>query len=169
LPANGSIHDKEIVAPFGPGGGFSNHFAMPAYQEETVLSWFAKYEPAYNSSQYNNTRQARGFPDVALNGQNYVMFSDGKEMTTSGTSAAAPSFSAMISLINGERIKMGKGPVGFVNPVLYRNPQIFNDVVSGNNPGCGTTGFSAVEGWDPASGLGTPDYRRLKEVFLALP
>jgi tripeptidyl-peptidase I len=43
-------------------------------------------------------------------------------------------------------LNIGKRPVGFVNPVLYANPQIFNDITAGKNPGCGTNGFSAVEG-----------------------
>ena len=28
----------------------------------------------------------------------------------------------------------------------------------GNNPGCGTQGFPALAGWDPVTGLGTPNY-----------
>jgi len=32
----------------------------------------------------------------------------------------------------------------------------------------GTDGFSAVKGWDPVTGLGTPDYDKLLSVFMAL-
>lgn len=42
-------------------------------------------------------------------------------------------------------------------------------VVNGSNPGCGTLGFQAVEGWDPATGLGTPNYPKMLELFLSLP
>jgi len=42
------------------------------------------------------------------------------------------------------------------------------DITSGANAGCGTNGFSAVTGWDPLTGLGTPDYEALLAVFLAL-
>jgi len=56
-----------------------------------------------------------------------------------------------------------------VNPVLYANPQVLNDVVNGGNPGCGTDGFQAVEGWDPVTGLGTPNYPAMEELFLSLP
>lgn len=41
---------------------------------------------------------------------------------------------------------MGKGPVGFVNPVLYSHPEVLNDITNGTNAGCGTYGFSALEG-----------------------
>ncbi len=44
--------------------------------------------------------------------------------------------------------------MGFINPALYANPQVMNDVTNGNNPGCGTKGFTAVQGWDPLTGLG---------------
>lgn len=85
---------------------------------------------------------------------------------------------------------MNKSTVGFINPVLYQNPQVLNDsecpsaptlagmfyftntrnpVVNGSNPGCGTIGFKSVEGWDPATGLGTPNYPKMLELFLSLP
>jgi len=63
----------------------------------------------------------------------------------------------------------GKAPVGFVNPVLYEHPEVFRDIVKGSNPGCYTGGFEAVEGWDPVTGLGTPDFRKVLEVFMRLP
>ena len=88
---------------------------------------------------------------------------------TGGTSAATPIFASIVNLINEERIKVKKGPVGFINPVLYANPGMLNDIKNGSNPGCGTDGFAAVEGWDPVTGLGTPDYGRMMEVFMALP
>lgn len=75
----------------------------------------------------------------------------------------------MINMINEMRIQAGKGPVGFVNAALYANPQVMNDIKIGNNPGCGTDGFSAVEGWDPLTGLGTPNYLKMQRLFLSLP
>ena len=46
-----------------------------------------------------------------------------------------------------------------------------NDVTSGSNTGCGFSdvGFSAVKGWDPVTGLGTPNYAALAKAVLALP
>ncbi|KAI7370084.1 hypothetical protein KC336_g20933, partial [Hortaea werneckii] len=59
--------------------------------------------------------------------------------------------------------------VGFVNPVLYTFPSVLNDVVNGTNPGCGTEGFQAVEGWDPVTGLGTPDFGKMMDLWMGLP
>ncbi len=58
---------------------------------------------------------------------------------------------------------------GFINPALYANPWLLNDVTNGTNPGCGTSGFSSTPGWDPVTGLGTPNFPRLLEFFSLLP
>lgn len=77
----------------------------------------------------------------------------------------------MITCINAFRLNAGKKPVGFINQTLYRHPEAFNDITVGSNFGCSATteGFSAVEGWEPVSGLGSPNYSKLKEVFMNLP
>jgi tripeptidyl-peptidase-1 len=170
LPVNGSIGDREVATyAFFSGGGFSNLFPLPSYQSSAVAGYYAHHDPGYNASRYNNTQQVRGYPDVALAAQDYVTGLDSGFEAFSGTSASAPTFGAMIALINGERLKAGKGTVGFVNPVLYAHPEVFQDVVEGKNPGCGTDGFSAVKGWDPVTGLGAPNYKKLLKVFMALP
>lgn len=110
----------------------------------------------------------RGFPDVAANGANYVVTIDGSLSLVYGTSASSPTFGAIITLINEQRIKAGKTAVGFINPTIYANPGAFNDIVTGGNQGCGTVGFTSVAGWDPVTGLGTPNYGKLLAVFMAL-
>ena len=40
---------------------------------------------------------------------------------------------------------------------------------TGDNPGCGTSGFEAAKGWDPVTGLGTPNYAKLLAAVNALP
>ncbi|KAJ8124745.1 hypothetical protein O1611_g8896 [Lasiodiplodia mahajangana] len=170
LPANGSLTSRQVVAyEFPPGGGFSNLFPLPDYQASTVASYYATHDPGYNASRYNNSQAVRGFPDVAVASQDFITGIDGGFQAFTGTSAAAPTFGAMITLINGERIKAGKGPVGFLNQVLYAHPEIFDDIIEGHQSGCGTEGFHAVEGWDPASGLGSPNFIGLKDVLMSLP
>jgi tripeptidyl-peptidase-1 len=80
-----------------------------------------------------------------------------------------PIMGSIITLINEQRIKAGKSPVGFINPVLYANPWALSDIIEGGNPGCGTNGFDAVDGWDPVAGLRTPNFEKLLEVWMALP
>jgi tripeptidyl-peptidase-1 len=150
------------------GGGFSNVFAQPSYQSSAVASYYTNHKPTYTATQYNNSQTVRGYPDVAANGANYVVAVDGSLQLVYGTSASAPVFGSIITLINNQRTSAGKSAVGFINPVLYANPSAFTDITSGTNQGCGTNGFTAVSGWDPVTGLGTPIYSSLLKVFLAL-
>jgi tripeptidyl-peptidase I len=79
----------------------------------------------------------------------------------------------MLALVNGERLKKGKKSIGFLNPVLYkfayREKGFVKDITEGDNPGCGTSGFEAVEGWDPVTGLGVLEFDGLSRVLLKLP
>lgn len=85
-----------------------------------------------------------------------------------GTSASTPTFSAIVTLLNDALISSGKSPLGFLNPMLYTvGAAGLNDITVGNNTGCGTPGFPAVEGYDPVTGLGTPDFQKLLEIVLA--
>lgn len=46
---------------------------------------------------------------------------------------------------------------------------LLTDIKNGSNPGCGSSGFKAVPGWDPITGLGTPNYPKLLALFMSLP
>ncbi|KAJ3559073.1 hypothetical protein NM688_g555 [Phlebia brevispora] len=149
-------------------GGFSKYFTAPAYQQKAVQDYLSSAPiPKEYDDRYN--RQGRGFPDVSAAGDNIAFMFKGSADIGSGTSASAPIFASMIALINNAREDAGKPPLGFLNPFLYQNSRsLFNDIMTGNNPGCGTDGFSAVAGWDPVTGLGTPKFQALKEAALQL-
>ena len=151
------------------GGGFSNVFPLPSYQATAVKSFFANNPPPYTAAQYNNTQKSRGFPDIAANGANYVVAIDGAFTLVYGTSASSPVVGSILTLVNEARLTIGKSSIGFINPTLYANPGILNDITSGGNQGCGTPGFTAVKGWDPVTGLGTPNFPKLVAKFLSLP
>lgn len=166
---------KKVTDPEGAsnqviysGGGFSSNFAIPTYQLSAVNAYFKNHKPKYTSKQYNNSGKARGYPDIAANGVNYAIAIDGVFSLIYGTSASAPVIGAIFTLINDARAAAGKKSIGFVNPTLYANPGMFNDITFGGNKGCGTPGFTAVKGWDPVTGLGTPKFQSLMKVFMAL-
>lgn len=181
LPPGHSVY-KDAEAPtteFGSGGGFSNIFTTPAYQQNAVASYFKNHNPsyAYYSTSANSTYQGdglynrigRGFPDVAAIGENQLTFIDGYSELYGGTSLSAPIWGSIMTRINEARLNAGKTTVGDVHQALYKNPGLFNDIKTGDNPGCGTYGFNATKGWDPVSGLGTPNAGKLIEYFLSLP
>lgn len=118
-------------------------------------------------------RAGRGFPDVAAAGDNGAVVLDGKNISMYGTSMSAPIFAAILTRINEERIKVGKKLVGFVNPALYKNPAMFHDITIGDQliggGKCKDKAFSTTPGWDPVTGLGTPNYPAMLSYFLSLP
>lgn len=167
-------------AMFGSAGGFSNYFPMPEYQKSAVNDYLSNYNPGYPSYIYKGkdsvgaggglyAKGGRGMPDVSANGAKLQVYVNGALGPYYGTSLSSPIFASLITLINNERHKAGKGPVGFINPVLYANPQVFNDITTGHAAGCLTDGYSATPGWDPTTGLGTPNYPDLLAVFMKLP
>ncbi|KAJ6571973.1 peptidase S8/S53 domain-containing protein [Mycena capillaripes] len=155
------------------GGGFSNYFAVPDYQKGAVAGYIkANLNPGpYAPTLYNSTGASRAFPDLSANGANYAVASNDAFWFAFGTSASAPVVGAMLAMINDARLAINKKPIGFINPIIY-SPAFkgaFNDITSGTNPGCGTEGFSAVEGYDPVTGLGTPKFPKLLELWLRAP
>ncbi|KAE8444410.1 hypothetical protein EG329_000610 [Mollisiaceae sp. DMI_Dod_QoI] len=148
---------------YSSGGGFSNIYPIPSYQRDAVQHYFDIHDPGYkyyrgngsfgkNGGVYN--RIGRGYPDVSANGDKIAVVNGGFASFSGGTSASTPIFASIVNRINEQRLNAGKKPVGFINPALYANPRMLNDITNGTNPGCGTQGFSAVNGWDPVTGLG---------------
>lgn len=164
-----------VALPFAPnpkrdyysGGGFSNVFSQPSYQAEAVSNYLTTYPPPYGEHIFN--RSGRAFPDVSAIGLNVSVVLGGGVTVAGGTSSSTPIFASIITLLNEARIAVGKKPIGFLNPILYAFPEAFNDITEGSNPGCGTDGFQAQPGWDPVTGLGSPNYPMLEKIFVNLP
>jgi len=154
------------------GGGFSTHYEQPSWQAAAVDQYFSvAKQPASSSAGYDKTK--RGYPDVGLAGHNYEIIIGGQSNVESGTSASAPVFAAMVSLVNSARLAKGKSSVGFLNPALYamNSTGVFTDVTSGQNncaagengkQVCCEEGFHAARGWDPLTGWGSIDFQKFK-------
>jgi len=144
-------------------GGFSNRYKQPEWQAQAVHEYLQSAGlPA--STKYNAS--GRGFPDVSAQAVNFVVVNNGfVEPGVAGTSAACPTFSAVVGLLNDFRVSSGKPTLGFLNPWIYTNMAAFNDVTTGSNPGCSTEGFPAAKGWDPATGVGTPNYAKMAKAL----
>ena len=151
------------------GGGFSDHFDIPAYQADAVAHFknASKAQGLLPDQKYwNNT--GRGYPDVsALGGQKnpYCVMTGGRFAGVAGTSASTPVVAGVFARLNALRLKSGGKPLGFLNPLIYAHPEGFQDVTKGKNPGGPSwAGFTAIAGWDAATGLGTPNYEALSKV-----
>ncbi|QUC20437.1 uncharacterized protein UV8b_04678 [Ustilaginoidea virens] len=194
LPPGAKVGDPEVATTrFSSGGGFSNVFDKPSWQSNAVGNYLLRHNPNYlayittggvipeNKGVYN--RNGRAYPDISAAGDNGVVVLGGKVGLIGGTSMSAPIVAAIFNRINEERLNVGKGPIGFANPALYaasdQKLNLFNDVTVGDQSlggafgsrypsACGNSGFSAVKGWDPVTGLGTPKYQAMLSYFLAL-
>jgi len=156
----------EIAASFS-GGGFSDYWARPTYQTQVVENYFSVAKGLPESSRYNHT--GAGFPDISAQGINFAVKYKGTTVGVSGTSCSSPTFAGIVALLNDIRLQAGKSTLGYLNILFYSNPQVFNDITSGNNPGCFTQGFPCAAGWDPVTGLGTPNFQALSALVSSLP
>ncbi|KAJ3761594.1 tripeptidyl peptidase A [Lentinula raphanica] len=155
----GTTHVPEVAANFS-GGGFSNYFPRSAYQNAAVSAFLDNLPKGTFAGLFN--RNGRAYPDVAAQADNFQVVAGGEVQLFGGTSAASPTFAGFVALLNDARLKAGLPSLGFLNPLLYSTAiSAFNDITSGNAPGCGTEGFNATVGWDPVTGLGTPDVGKL--------
>ncbi|PFH51001.1 hypothetical protein AMATHDRAFT_59869 [Amanita thiersii Skay4041] len=158
----GTIRINPEVAVSFSGGGFSRYFSQPSYQS-TAVNAFINSIGTTNQGLYN--RNGRAYPDVAAQGNGFQVVVGGRTISVGGTSASSPTVAGVFALLNDFRLANGKSSLGFVNPLLYSSASSgFNDITAGSNPGCGTNGFTAVRGWDPVTGLGTPDFLKLQQL-----
>ncbi|KAH9020559.1 subtilisin-like protein [Lactarius deliciosus] len=162
-------YDPEVAAALS-GGGFSDHFPRPVYQDVAV-SAFLERQGTQHAGLYNP--EGRGIPDIAAQALKFITFVKNVGIIVEGTSCSTPltvnaqTVAGTISLLNDYLITNGRPPLGFLNIRLYDDGLAgLNDITSGSNPGCGTDGFSAVPGWDPVTGLGTPDFEKLQNIFM---
>jgi subtilase family serine protease len=149
----GSTHP----APFATGGGTSEYFARPSYQNGVK----------------GVTGTMRGVPDISMsaacNGavDVYSSYTTKGWTLACGTSEAAPEFAAVVAIAD----QIAGRPLGLINPTLYKmyaqHAAGIVDVTSGNNTvgfykkgaKSATTvkGYSAGNGYDLATGIGTLD------------
>lgn len=162
----------EVVAGLS-GGGFSNYFPRPSFQAAAVQNYLSSMSTKLPpQAKWNIT--GRAYPDVSAQAMDYVIVINVIPLPgVAGTSCACPTFSGVVGLLNDLRLQKGKSSLGYLNPLLYQmaqnQPSAFNDITKGSNPGCGTAGFPATTGWDPASGLGSPNYGEMAKYIATLP
>lgn len=151
----------------GSNGGFSTLYSEPSFQQGVA---------ANSANPFNNQR---GIPDVAADadtatGLELYISGNGGWGPTGGTSASAPVWAGLIALGN----QLAGHSLGYINPALYKlaasstYARDFHDVTVGDNtvtPPGGTTvqGYSAGPGWDPTTGLGTPNAQYLLPDLIA--
>lgn len=156
----------------GSGGGFSHVFAKPDYQNTL---------PAGSTP----IATMRGVPDVAFQASArtgalvYItlppdgsggLLCAGVPCSTGwydigGTSLSTPQWAGLVAIAD----QLNGGGLGLINPALYkigadpaRYAADFYDITVGNNQTApSVAGYPATTGWDPVTGLGTPNAANL--------
>ena len=104
------------------GGGFSNTFAIPAYQKDAVAAYLSAAGSSLPAAaKWNAT--GRAYPDVAaLGGQAnaYCIRAGSMFAGVAGTSASCPVVAAVIAKLNELRLAKGGKALGFLNPWIYK-------------------------------------------------
>ena len=153
-------HDPENG--YVSGGGFSNYFARPAFQNKAVGSYLNTLGDRF-ATKFNKT--GRAYPDVSATSQRFITAWNGTLVLLDGTSAATPTVAGVFALVNDALLAAGKPPLGWLNPLLYKKLySSFNDVVEGSAIGCNRAGFPAAQGWDAASGFGSPNFKVIRRM-----
>jgi subtilase family serine protease len=160
------------------GGGFSHVFGKPAYQNSL---------PGGSTS----IGTMRGVPDIGFqasattgalvyvslppDGQSSNVVCNGQPCSSGwydigGTSLSCPQWAAIVAIAD----QLNNGGLGLINPALYKlaaGPNYgndFYDVTVGSNQRIPSVpGYSATTGWDPVTGLGTPNAANLVPDLVA--
>jgi subtilase family serine protease len=163
-------HAAEVAWTFS-GGGFSDTFARPDYQASLPTGSTAI------------TPSSRGVPDIALQASAatgalvYLSLPpDGNDSNINqtgwydigGTSLSCPQWAGLVAIAD----QLNGGGLGLINPALYKvasNPakyaaDYFDIVQTGdashinnNQEDPSIPGYPVTPGWDPVTGLGTPN------------
>jgi hypothetical protein len=173
------------VSGFTSGGGFSWWFARPGYQAHAVATYLNRTATTLPEQRLWNV-VGRGIPDVASAAGNLGIVTNGTAWAGGGTSAVAPLWGGVWALATKLSRELTGKPLGPANPFLYHlaatNPSCFHDVTQGDNKcpfgalwqgnscNCSSCqGFEAAPGWDPVTGLGTPNVSCILEAVRNLP
>jgi subtilase family serine protease len=171
-PANcGAFPGQREVGWIDSGGGFSKVFPAPSFQAAL---------PAGSTPGDG----MRAIPDIALQASartGVLIYSTNPNITTNvgdlgwivigGTSCSSPEWAGIVAVAN----EVNGRPLGLITPALYavasdpaKYAADFFDVTTGNNQAFPTVaGFAASRGWDPVTGLGTPNVARLVPDLIA--
>jgi len=168
-PAGTYVSESAWNDEFGSsGGGLSSLYKRPLFQLG---------QPTHGT---------RGVPDVSysgdVNGGLLVAWSQGDAANIGdififgGTSAGSPQWAAITALAD----QAAHHRLGDLNPRLYAiaatplRSYVFHDVTAGNNTVTVSdangnpltiSGYDAAKGWDPVTGLGSPDVAHLIKVM----
>jgi kumamolisin len=165
--SNGAITDEIVWNDRdggATGGGISDFVIRPSYQTSLSMP----------SSANGGNFDGRGVPDVSGDASpitGYRVRVDGQDFAIGGTSAVAPLWAGLIALINqsiGARVGFFNtllykrlGPSGTLRDITAGSNDLTNVKVRGMDRLVNVNGYTAKRGWDPCTGWGSPDGKKI--------
>jgi kumamolisin len=141
VTTNETVWSFNVLNNDGAGGGVSNVFGKPLYQNGIV------------SNEFPN----RCIPDLVANSDpttGFYMKFNGEIHIIGGTSCASPVIAAFIALC-----KINK----FINPIIYKNPDSFHKIAVGTN---GIYSANITQQYTPVTGLGSINGKLLAPLLV---
>ena len=167
-PANCQGQPNREIGWIDSGGGFSHVFATPDYQSNLpagstpIGAMRGVPDVAYQASSRTGVLVYDTAPGDAESG---LICPSGNPCSAGwyvvgGTSASSPQWAGLVAIAD----QIAGHGLGLINPTLYAladGPSYstyFYDVTTGNNQADPSVpGYPATTGWDPVTGLGTPN------------
>jgi len=150
-PVSETVWNELAAGQGAAGSGVSAAFGVPRYQALNGIT----------PRSADDGRPGRGLPDGSGNADpvtGWNVVSSGRLRSTGGTSAVAPMYTALWTLIAA----LNGRPVGQPHPALYAaGGRCFADITEGDTGGP----YAARRGWDAASGWGTPIGTRIARAL----
>jgi len=172
-PVNCQGQSNREIGWIDSGGGFSHVFAKPSYQNTlpagstSIGTMRGVPDIAYQASSRTGVLVYDTAPGDAQGGLICPPTSQGNPCSSGwyvvgGTSSSCPQWAGLVAIAD----QIAGHGLGLINPKLYSlasNPTTyandFFDVTTGNNGAQAPAipGYPATTGWDPVTGLGTPN------------
>ncbi|KAJ7731960.1 peptidase S8/S53 domain-containing protein [Mycena olivaceomarginata] len=99
MAVGGTMSIPEVAASFS-GGGFSDYFPRPAYQDKSVNTYLGKLHHGTYDSLFNCF--GWGILDVSVQARKFQIVWQGQCISIVGTSAATPTFVGLVYYISHE-------------------------------------------------------------------
>lgn len=150
----------------GTGGGVSAYTATPSYQTAAVPGMGSVAHRSVADVSFNADPASGQYVAVQTPGATTVSW-----LSVGGTSLSTPQWAGLIAIANASRAVNGKAALGAPHSVLYGQistvpgnyASSFADVTLGSDGTC--TLCSAKLGYDPLTGLGTPNVSALLSIL----
>ncbi len=159
-PLAASVWNDGIGTTVGSGGGFSQTFATPAWQQSAlVASGALSLSPT--TCGVTGDQTCRAVPDISVVGdpsRGFLFRYQGSWGGIGGTSIGSPLVASIIAVASQNcGVTTGFGNLNTQLYAMNTSGGGLIDITRGNNDTLGLGAFDATVGYDPASGLGTID------------